>query len=114
MLYHPSLDVCDWRHADHFGNVTSANHTKDDYFLGSMHERIIVLLGSEGEKLADMHCRMKMQYRDICMPLQQVYEWPWKFKSAVSNLPGAVHSIQPHIVNRPETNTNDDVGKPMR
>jgi hypothetical protein len=38
-------------------------------------------LGSEGEKPADIHRRMKRQYGDACVSLQQVYEWHRKFKS---------------------------------
>jgi hypothetical protein len=44
-------------------------------------------LGSEGEKPADIHRRMKRQYGDACVSLQQVYEWHRKFKSGVSTVP---------------------------
>jgi hypothetical protein len=45
---------------------------------------VIRFLGSEGEKPADIHRRMKSQYGDACVSLQQVYEWHRKFKSGVS------------------------------
>jgi hypothetical protein len=35
---------------------------------------VIRFLGSEGEKPADIHRRMKRQYEDACVLLQQVYE----------------------------------------
>jgi hypothetical protein len=47
---------------------------------------VIQFLGSEGEKPADIHRRMKRQYGDACVLLQQVYEWHRKFKSEVSTL----------------------------
>jgi hypothetical protein len=45
---------------------------------------VIRFLGSEGEKPADIHGRMKRRYGDTCVLLQQVYEWHRKFKSGVS------------------------------
>jgi hypothetical protein len=53
---------------------------------------VIRFLGSEGEKPADIHRRMKRQYGDACVPLQQVYEWHRKFKSGVSTLTDAARS----------------------
>jgi hypothetical protein len=41
---------------------------------------VIRFLGSEGEKPADSHRRMKRQYGDACVSLQQVYERHRKFK----------------------------------
>jgi hypothetical protein len=46
-------------------------------------------LGSEGEKPADIHRRMKRQYGDACVSLQQVYECHRKFKSGVPTLTDA-------------------------
>jgi histone-lysine N-methyltransferase SETMAR len=46
-------------------------------------------LGSEGEKPADIHRKMKRRYGDACVSLQQVYEWHRKFKSGVSTLTDA-------------------------
>jgi hypothetical protein len=43
-------------------------------------------LGSEDEKPTDIHRRMKRQYGDACVSLQQVYEWHRKFKSGVTTL----------------------------
>jgi hypothetical protein len=53
---------------------------------------VIRFLGSEGEKPADIHRRMKRQYGDARVSLQQVYEWHRKFKSRVSTLTDAAHS----------------------
>jgi histone-lysine N-methyltransferase SETMAR len=53
---------------------------------------VIRFLGSEGEKPADIHRRMKRQYGDACVSLQQVYEWRRKFKSGVSTLTDAACS----------------------
>jgi hypothetical protein len=50
---------------------------------------VIRCLGSEGEKPADIDRRMKRQYGDACVSLQQVYEWHRKFKSRVSTLTDA-------------------------
>jgi hypothetical protein len=47
---------------------------------------VIRFLGSEGEKPADIYRRMKRQYGDACVSLEQVYEWHRKFKSGVSTL----------------------------
>jgi hypothetical protein len=44
---------------------------------------VIRFLGSEGEKPADIHRRIKRQYGDACVSLQQVYQWHRKFKSGV-------------------------------
>jgi hypothetical protein len=71
------------------GNMMSANNSQDGCPLGSMHETeeqraVIQFLDSEGEKPADIHRRMKRQYGDACVSLQQVYEWHRTFKSGVS------------------------------
>jgi histone-lysine N-methyltransferase SETMAR len=62
---------------------------------------VVRFLGSEGEKPADIHRRMKMQYGDACVSLQQVYEWHRKFKIGVSTLIDAAHSGQPHTMTTP-------------
>lgn len=62
---------------------------------------VIHFLDSEGEKVADTFNRMKRQYRDTCMSLQQLYKWHRKSKSGVENLPNAAPSGQSHTANRP-------------
>jgi histone-lysine N-methyltransferase SETMAR len=61
---------------------------------------VIQFLGSEGEKPADIHRRMKRQYGDTCVSLQQVYEWHRKFKSGVSTLTDAAHLLLEHYMPR--------------
>jgi hypothetical protein len=72
------------------GNMTSANNSQNGRPLEACtreeQRAVIRFLGSEGEKPADIHRRMKRQYGDACMSLQQVYEWHRKFKSGVSTL----------------------------
>jgi len=36
---------------------------------------VICFLSSEGVKCIEIHRRMKGQYDDACLSLQQVYEW---------------------------------------
>ena len=57
---------------------------------------VIRFLGSEGVNLSEVHRRMKMHYGDVCLSLQQVYDWDRKFKSGVSSVADAAHSGRPH------------------
>jgi hypothetical protein len=61
---------------------------------------VIQFLGSEGQKPADIHRRMKRQYGDAYVSLQQVYEWHRKFKSGVSTLIDAACSLLEHYMPR--------------
>jgi hypothetical protein len=61
---------------------------------------VIRFLGSEGEKAADIHRRMKRQYGDACVSLQQVYKWHRKFKSGVSTLMQLARSLLEHYMPR--------------
>jgi len=59
---------------------------------------VIRLLSSEGVKPIEIHGRMKVQYGDACLSLQQVYEWTRKFMNGISSLadsprPGKVHRV---------------------
>jgi hypothetical protein len=54
---------------------------------------VIRFLGSEGEKPAFIHWRVKRHYGDACVSLQQVYEWDRKCKSRVSTLTDAGKSM---------------------
>ena len=51
---------------------------------------VIRFLGSDGVNPREIHRRMKMQYGDACLSLQQVYNWDRKFKGRVLILFGCV------------------------
>jgi hypothetical protein len=65
------------------GTVTSENHNKDARPLGSIHKReaagSYLFIGSEGEKPAENHRRIKREYGDACVSIQPVYEWHRKW-----------------------------------
>ena len=59
---------------------------------------VIRFLSSEGVKRIEIHRRMKVQYGDACLSLQQVYEWTRKFMNGISSAtdsprPGQVHRV---------------------
>ena len=47
---------------------------------------VICFLSSEGVKSIEIHGRMKDQYGDACLSLQQVYEWTRKFMNGISSV----------------------------
>jgi len=47
---------------------------------------VIHFLSSEGMKPIEIHRRMKVQYGDACLSLQQVYEWTRKFMNSTSSV----------------------------
>jgi hypothetical protein len=49
---------------------------------------------------------MKTQYGDICLSLQQVYEWDRKFKNGVSSVADAERPGRPHTAYRTDTVEN--------
>jgi hypothetical protein len=58
---------------------------------------VIRFLGSEGVKPSEIHRRVKVQYGDACLSLQQVYEWTRKFMNGTSSVtdsprPGQAHN----------------------
>ena len=57
---------------------------------------VIRFLGSEGVNPSEIHRRLKMQYDDACLSLQQVYDWNRKFISGVSSVADAARSCRPH------------------
>ena len=63
---------------------------------------VIRFLGSEVVNPSEIHRRMKMQYGDTCLLLQQVYDWDRKFESGVSSVTDAACSGQPHTANTPD------------
>jgi len=59
---------------------------------------VIRFLSSEGVKPIEIHRRMKVQYGDACLSLQQVYQWTRKFMNGISSVtdsprPGQVHRV---------------------
>ena len=62
----------------------------------------IRFLSSEGMKPTEIHRRMKVQYGDACLSLQQVYEWTRKFMNGISSVTGCPRPGQAHRVVTPE------------
>jgi len=59
---------------------------------------VICFLNSEWVKPIEIHRRMKVQYGDACLSLQQVYEWTRKFMNGLSSVtdsppPGQAHPV---------------------
>jgi hypothetical protein len=57
---------------------------------------------SEGVKPIEIHRRMKVQYGDACLSLQQVYEWTKKFMNGISSVTDSPGPGQAHRVVTPE------------
>jgi hypothetical protein len=76
---------------------------------------VIRFLGSEGEKPAEIHWRMKRQYGDACVSLQQVDEWHRKFESGASTVTDAARSNQPQTATTPDYRCSgmSDTRKPI-
>jgi hypothetical protein len=49
---------------------------------------------SEGVKPIEIHRRMKVQYSDACLSLQQVYEWTMKFMKGISSVTDSIRPGQ--------------------
>jgi hypothetical protein len=64
---------------------------------------VIHVFSSEGVKPNEMLIRMKTQYGDACLALQQVCEWDRKFKNGVFTVADADCPSQPHTAYTPET-----------
>jgi len=47
---------------------------------------VIRFFNSEGVKPIEIHRRMKVQYGDACLSLQQMYEWTRKFMNGISSV----------------------------
>ena len=62
----------------------------------------IRFLSSEAVKPIEIHRRMKIQYGDVCLSLQQVYEWTRKFMNDISSVTDSPRPGQPHRVVTPE------------
>jgi hypothetical protein len=63
---------------------------------------------SEGVKHIEMHQRLKVQYGDACLSLQQVYEWTRKFMNAISSVTDSLLPGQAHPVVTPEAIAADE------
>ena len=71
-----------------------------------MHQRraafCIRFLSSEVVKRTEIHRRMKPQYGDACLSLQQVYEWTRKFMNGISSVTDSPRPGQAHRVVTPD------------
>jgi len=74
-----------------------------------MHQRkqrsVILFLSfliSMGVKPSEIHRRMKVQYGDTCLSLQQVYEWTRKYMNGISSVTDSPRPGQAHRVVTPE------------
>jgi len=63
---------------------------------------VIRFLSSERVKPIEIHRRMKVQYGDACLSLQQVYEWTRKFMNGISSVTYSPRPGQAHRVVTPE------------
>ena len=63
---------------------------------------VIRVLSSEGVKPIEIHRRMKVQYGDACLSLQQLYEWTRKFMNGISSVTDSPRPGQAHRVVTPE------------
>ena len=63
---------------------------------------VIRVLSSEGVKPIEIHRRMKVQYGDACLSLQQLYEWTRKFMNDISSVTDSPRPGQAHRVVTPE------------
>jgi len=63
---------------------------------------VIRFLSSEGVKPIEIRRRMKVQYGDACLSLQQVYEWTRKSMNGISSVTDSPRPGQAHPVVTPE------------
>jgi len=63
---------------------------------------VIRFLSSEGVKPIEIHRRMKVQYGDACLSLQQLHEWTRKFMNGISFVTDSPRPGQAHRVVKPE------------
>jgi len=61
-----------------------------------------VFVSSEGVKPIEIHRRIKVQYGDACLSLQQVCEWTRKFMNGISSVRDSPRPGQAHRVVTPE------------
>jgi len=75
--------------------ATLATSTKEE-------QRSFILFYSEGVKPIEIHRRMKVQYDDACLSLQQVYQCTRKFMNGISSVRDSPQPGQAHRVVTPE------------
>ena len=63
---------------------------------------VIRFLSRRGVKTIEIHRRMKVQYGDVCLSLQQVYEWTRKFMNSITSVTDSPRPGQAHRVVTPE------------
>jgi len=63
---------------------------------------VIRFLSSEGVKPIEIRRRMKVQYGDACLSLQQVYQWTRMFMDGISSVTDSPRPGQAHPVVTPE------------
>jgi len=63
---------------------------------------VVRFLSSEGVKPTEIHRRMDVQYGDVCLSLQQVYEWTRKFMDSITSVTDSPRPGQAHPVVTPE------------
>jgi len=63
---------------------------------------VIRFLSTEGVKSIEIHRRIKVQYGDACLSLQQVYGWTGKFMNGISSETDSPRPGQAHPVVTPE------------
>jgi len=56
----------------------------------------------EGVKPNEIHRQMKVQYGDVCLSVQQVYEWTGKLMNGISSVTDSPRPGQAHPVVTPE------------
>ena len=64
---------------------------------------VIRFLSNERVKPIEIHRRMKVQYGDACLSLQQVYEWTREFMNGISSVTDSPRPGQAHRVVTSET-----------
>ena len=63
---------------------------------------VIRFLSSGGVKPIEIHQRMKVQYGDACLSLQEVYQWTGKSMNGISSVTDCPRPCQAHRVVTPE------------
>jgi len=59
---------------------------------------VVGFLSSEGVKPIEIYRRMKVQYGDACLSLQQVYEWTRMFMNSINSVTDSTRPVQAHRV----------------
>jgi len=73
---------------------------------------VIRFLSTEGAKPTEIHQRLKVQYGDACLSLQQAYVWTRKFMNGISSVTEFPRPGQAHPVVTPEPNAAVEAKSP--